>query len=89
MKEVQRVFFSESTRLSFKDFSESITESHGVIKRVFYRADKSLFESRSESHSKSQSESHSNSLSDSFSRVDYRADKSLLESRSENLLEIC
>lgn len=85
MKEVQRVFFSESTRESFKDFSESITESHGVIKRVFYRADKSLFESRSESHSKSQSESHSNSLSDSFSRVDY----SLLESRSENLLEIC
>lgn len=77
MKEVQRVFFSESTRESFKDFSESITESHGVIKSVFYRADKSLFESRSESHSKSQS--------DSFSRVDY----SLLESRSENLLEIC
>lgn len=66
MKEVQRVFFSESTRESFKDFSESITESHGVIKRVFYRADKSLFESIRESFKESIRESFKQSIRQFF-----------------------
>lgn len=61
-----RVFFSESTRESFKDFSESITESHGVIKRVFYRADKSLFESIRESFKESIRESFKQSIRQFF-----------------------